>query len=339
MGWFAAIGRPLFFSMDPERAHRVALALLGWPLPWGRIGGAADDPALATKLAGIELANPIGLAAGFDKSGRRLDSLGALGFGYVVGGTVTRDPRAGNAHPRIARNRPREAIVNAMGLPNPGAEAAAANLRKTRRTAPRLASLADEATEDAVAAAALLDPWVDGFELNASSPNAGWDHGAAHVTDVVRALATTTGKPVVVKLPPFVSDEERSGVVAMAVGAAEAGAAGLTCSNTRPVQDPRMPDGQGGLSGRPLTADTPSVVARVRAETGSELPVSACGGIFTPDDAWACLEAGAATVQVYTGLIYRGPGIVGELTSGLSKRLRRQGIALADLVGTAKPDA
>src|SRR5919201_520098 len=127
MGLYRAL-RPAVFAAPPEAAHRVAGALLELPLPWRRIGGAVDDPALHTNLAGIELRNPIGLAAGFDKRCRVLHSLGRLGFGYVVGGTITSRPRAGNPRPRIVRYPGRRAMVNSMGLPNPGPEAAAANM-------------------------------------------------------------------------------------------------------------------------------------------------------------------------------------------------------------------
>src|SRR5438477_9592524 len=118
-GWYEMFGRRAFFALDPERSHRVALATLALPLPWRRIGHAVADPALATTVAGVSLANPIGLASGFDKACERLAPLGALGFGYAVGGTITLRPRHGNPRPRIARDPSRRAIVNAMGLPTP----------------------------------------------------------------------------------------------------------------------------------------------------------------------------------------------------------------------------
>ena len=181
-GWYDVFGRRLFFSMDPERSHRVALATLALPLPWARIGHDVADPGLATSVAGVPLANPIGLASGFDKSCERFRALGRLGFGYVVGGTVTRAPRPGNARPRIARDPSTRALVNAMGLPNPGAAAVAATLAHQAKTTSRWVSLADEAVEDVAAALDLLAPHVDAFELNASSPNAGWTHRADHVS-------------------------------------------------------------------------------------------------------------------------------------------------------------
>src|SRR5919201_379340 len=125
MGAYRSVAKPLLFALPPEAAHRVAHRLLGLPLPWERIGGAVHDPGLNVVMSGIELANPIGLAAGFDKTGRHVDALGRLGFGYVVAGTFTRRPRRGNPRPRIVRSPGRLAIVNVMGLPNPGAEAAA----------------------------------------------------------------------------------------------------------------------------------------------------------------------------------------------------------------------
>src|SRR5881296_3573807 len=215
MGWYETVGRRLFFSFEPERSHRLAQRLLGLPLPWARIGGAVDDPSLVTTLAGIRLRNPVGLAAGFDKSCAHLDALGSLGFGFVVGGTVTRAPRRGNPAPRIARDPARRALVNAMGLPNPGAEAVARNLARAPRTAPRFVSIADEALGDAVATLEVLEPFVDGIEINASSPNAGWDHVGEHVGRLIGALRSRTSKPLLVKLPPFSSDEERVRTLAM----------------------------------------------------------------------------------------------------------------------------
>ena len=124
MGWYSAVGRPLFFALPPEAAHRVAGGLLALPLPWERIGGSApEDPRLRVTIAGIPIANPIGLAAGFDKPCAHLGTLGRLGFGYVVGGTVTNRPRRGHPKPRIVRHPHEGALVNAMGMPNPGAAA------------------------------------------------------------------------------------------------------------------------------------------------------------------------------------------------------------------------
>src|SRR3954471_2100903 len=253
MGLYRSL-RPLVFAAQPETAHRIAGAILERPLPWSWIGGAVDDPALRTSLAGIELRNPIGLAAGFDKRCRALGGLGELGLGYVVGGTITSKPREGNPQPRIARNPSRGAMVNSMGLPNPGPAAAAEGLRDTPRTAPRFVSLADEDLDDVLGSFALLEPLADGIELNASCPNVSWGRDRdteEHLRLLVATLAARTVRPLVVKLPPFTPDRpaERDAITALATIAAEAGAAALTCSNTRPAGDPRQGRAGGGRSG------------------------------------------------------------------------------------------
>jgi dihydroorotate dehydrogenase len=290
---------------------------LSLPFPWERIGAAARDPALEVSLCGIRLTNPIGLAAGFDKTCAHLDALGRLGFGFVVGGTITREPRPGNPKPRIVRAPRRRSIVNSMGLPNPGADAAARLLTRAPRTAPRFASVADEDLALAVETVELLAPHVDGIELNASSPNAPWRHDPGHMTRLLTAFAERTDGPMLLKIPPFTSDDDRSPVLDLARRAVDAGALGLVCSNTIPVEEPRVAAGRGGLSGGPLTELTPRIVADVAAATGGSVPIVACGGIFTVEDVRRCLDAGATAIQLYTSLIYRGPGIVGRLTRGL----------------------
>lgn len=335
MGWYEAVIRPLLFAMPPEAAHRTAMAMLGLPLPLRRIAGPSPDPALGIDLAGIPLASPIGLAAGFDKTCRRLDSLGALGFGFVVGGTITRAPRRGNPRPRIARDRSRRSMTNAMGLPNPGAEVAAATLRARARTVPRFVSLADEAIDDAVAALGLLEPLVDGIELNASCPNVSWGRDRdqeAHLRELLTAMRARTTKPLFVKLPPFTSGIEREVVLSLAGLAEAAGADGLVCSNTRPIDDRRLSTGRGGLSGRALWDRTVATVAEVRSVAGS--PIVACGGVTTVADVVACLEAGATAVQVYTAFVYEGPHLPGRLARELDAQLRERGLTLPELVGS-----
>ena len=343
MGWYPAVGRPLFFALPPEEAHRLAGAMLGLPLPWRRIGHTLEDPRLRVELAGIPLRNPIGLAAGFDKTCRRLDALGELGFGYVVGGTITRAPRSGNPEPRIVRYPTRGSMTNAMGLPNPGADRAAASLAgATHHSAPRLVSVADEALDDALSAVRLLAPHADAIELNASCPNVSWGRdrdNETHLRDLVGGIRAATGRPLFVKLPPFATGVERDVVLALASIAQEAGAAGLTCSNTRPVGDARLSMGAGGVSGRALWDRTIAIVADIRATTGGSMVINACGGISTGEDVLACLEAGATTVQVYSALIYEGPGIVGTLTRELARALEERGTSVRALSGASEPAA
>jgi dihydroorotate dehydrogenase len=209
-----------------------------------------------------------------------------------------------------------------MGLPNPGSEVVATNLARSPRVVPRLVSVADEELDDAVATVDLLGRHVDAIELNASSPNAPWRHDETHVERLLVQFREVTDRPLLVKLPPFRGDGDRATVLDLARGAVDAGASGLVCSNTIAVEDPRLAAGRGGLSGGPLTPLTPSIVADVAAATGRAIPIVACGGVFTAADVEACLNAGATAVQLYTSLIYRGPGILGELTRGLLDRRR-----------------
>jgi dihydroorotate dehydrogenase len=343
---YRAVVRPLLHSLPPEFAHRLAGTLLDLPLPWRRIGGVPQDPRLSVELAGIRVRNPVGVAAGFDKACRHLDALGRLGFGYTVGGTVTRSPRTGNARPRIVRYPSRASMVNAMGLPNPGARAVAATLREhtgggnprgDRPPAPRFVSIADEAVEDVLAVHAALAPLADGIELNVSCPNVSWGRdrdNEAHLAELLRALGARGSKPLFVKLPPFRTGVELEVVLTLARIAQEGGADGLTCSNTRPVRDRRLAGGGGGVSGRALFVDTPRIVAEVRKATGGELPIQACGGIATAADAIRCLEAGASTVQVFTGFVYEGPRVVRQIVEGLLAALDERRSDLAGLASS-----
>ncbi len=312
MGWYSAVGRRMFFALPPEASHRLANRLLGSPLPWERLGGATRDPLLAVTVGGLVFDNPVGLAAGFDKTCRHLDALGRLGFGYVVGGTITLDPRRRGDKPRIVRLKDRGSLVNSMGLPNPGAVRAAHDLARTPRTAPRLVSLADESTANAVAALELLEPFADGFELNASCPNVSWGRdrdNEAHLADLLGAFARRTDKPIFVKLPPFMTEVEREVVLALAKVAEGSGAAGLTCSNTRPVDEPGLHSGRGGLSGRLVSERTPVIVATGEIEAGRwrfkellekdaaqilQTDAAVCGGITE----WKRIAATAASYGV-----------------------------------------
>jgi dihydroorotate dehydrogenase len=317
------VARRLFFALPPEAAHRLAGAILRFPLPWRRIGGVPADPPLELEVAGIRLRNPVGLAAGFDKSCRYLPALTELGFGYVVAGTVTRRPRRGNLKPRIIRRSRRGAVVNSMGLPNRGAGFAAERLRSVRAAGPVLISLADEDREDILWNHALLEPLVQGVELNVSCPNVSWGRdrdNEDHLRRLLRELGARRSKPLFVKLPPFRTAPEREAVLALARIAHEGGADGLTCFNSLPVDEPGLASGSGGLSGRPLLEHTVTGVVEVKEATAGALPINACGGVFSAGDARACLEAGATTVQVYTGFVYEGPGVIRRITEGIRTR-------------------
>jgi dihydroorotate dehydrogenase len=233
---------------------------------------------------------------------------------------VTRRPRRGNPKPRIIRRTRDGAVVNSMGLPNRGVEFAARKLRSTRAFGPVLISLADEDPDDVLWNHALLEPLVRGVELNASCPNVSWGRdrdNEDHLRRLLRGLRERRSKPLFVKLPPFRTGPEREAVLALAHIAQEEGADGLTCFNSMPVDEPRLASGSGGLSGRPLLEHTVAGVAEIGGATGGALPINACGGVFTAADARDCLEAGATTVQIYTGFVYEGPRVVRHVTRGI----------------------
>ena len=178
-------------------------------------------------------------------------------------------------------------------------------------------SIADEAVDDATRTLEILEPFVDGFEINASSPNAGWEHAGDHVASLMRALRPRTTKPLLVKVPPFTDGSERARTFGIVEAARDTGASGFVCGNTLPIKDATMSTGRGGLSGGPLTALTPGIVGEVRAVVG-DLAVVACGGIFDAEDVRRSIEAGATVVQAYTALIYEGPGLPGLVTRRLA---------------------
>ncbi len=335
---YRALVRPLLFTLPAETAQGMAETLLGIAPLWNALSPLlhGDSPRLRTDLSSISLANPIGLAAGFDKDFRVLTSLSALGFGYLTGGTVTLGPRPGNPRPRMARDVPREALLNSLGFPGKGAEPAAARMRRYSGHVPLVASIAGTEVDDVVACHRLVQPYASAVEVNISSPNtAGLRafHDPAALTELLVAVKESAIRPVFVKLPPYADtpDARREGL-ALVRACADAGVDGLTVANSRPVQDARLAVGQGGLGGRPLFADTLRMVRETRSQVGDVMAINACGGIFTGAEALAALKAGATTVQIYTVLVYRGPATVGRIKRELLAALDAEGVRdVADL--------
>ena len=315
MGFYTRIARPLLFKLPPETAQRLAEDLLQrrWLWGWAASAFQTSDPRLATNLAGIPLRNPVGLAAGYDKECRALPGLARLGFGYLVGGTVFPTPRAGNSRPRLLRLPERDALINALGFPSQGADAAAANLRAANPSgAAMLVSIAALEADDFASVHRQLEPLTAGVELNISSPNtAGLAtfQDPSNLREVLQAIIPQRTRPLFVKLPFGHDDASRQRVLALADVCLEQGLDGVTAGNTLPLEEPRMATGRGGLSGRPILEDMLKTVAAIRAHAGDAFAINACGGIFTGHDALRALRAGATTVQLYTGLVYQGPGV------------------------------
>ena len=291
------------------------------------------DPALRTELAGLPLRSPVGVAAGYDKDCEMLSSLAALGFGYVTGGTVTMQPRLGNPSPRLLRYVEDESLINSMGFPSKGVDFAVSRLRRDRGRlgdAPSVVSVSGVASEDVVACHRAVEPHCDAVEINISSPNTSgvrmFQHPAA-LTDLLARVNECRTKPLFVKLPPYPpgrngDDAPKERVLGLAGVCEDMGVDALTVANTRPEPDPRLAVGAGGVSGRVVYEDTLRMVAEVRAEVGQRLAINACGGISTAEEAYDALRAGATTVQLLTGMVYRGPTIAREINSGLLKLKR-----------------
>lgn len=312
--------RPMLFMLPPEAAQKISDAFLRPVAPWQALSPLlrVDDPSLEVDWCGMRLKNPLGLAAGFDKDCRALGSLSQWGFGYLVGGTVTEQPRPGNPKPRLLRYPKHESLMNALGFPGEGLEAVAHRLEKGGHATagtPIIVSIAGTTIEELVTCRRRLEPLVDAIEVNISSPNTiglRVFHEPNALSDLVQRVSDGRNKPLIVKLPPYPAsgtggDDAIEHAISLARACVDAGVDALTLANSRPTENARLAMGSGGLSGRAIYSDMVRMVRDIRREIGPNVAINACGGIFSGEDAWEALRAGATTVQMYTALIYRGP--------------------------------
>lgn len=340
------IGAALLRVLDPETAHGLAIrALQLAPLPPAR----TDDPILATSLAGLRLPNPVGLAAGLDKNGEALHGLSRLGFGFVECGSVTPLAQPGNPKPRLFRLSEDRAIINRMGFNNAGLEAFAARLADRPRNAVVGANLgANKDTEDKaadyVAGLIRLKGLADYVTVNVSSPNTPGLRalqGRAALDDLLGRLAEARGDdptPVFLKIAPDLTPAEIALIVEASL---DHGINALIVSNTtldRPDSlRARDRAEAGGLSGAPLKVRAQAAL-RAAAEAGSgRLPLIAAGGIDSGAEAYARIRAGASAVQLYSALIYEGPGLIGRIKLDLAAHLRADGFStVSEAVAAAR---
>ncbi|CAN5399687.1 quinone-dependent dihydroorotate dehydrogenase [soil metagenome] len=339
------LGTALLRWLDPEAAHGLAIRALQI-LPLAR--PATDDPILATTVAGLRFTNPIGLAAGLDKNAEALAGLSRLGFGSVECGSVTPRAQDGNPRPRLFRLAEDRAIINRMGFNNHGLEAFADRLTRRRADVPVGANLgANKETEDKaadyVAGLRRLAGLADYFTINISSPNTPGLRalqGAAALDDllgrIAQARSETAAAPVFLKVAP---DLEASEVEMIVAAALRHGVDGLIVSNTTlertGLSSPHALEA-GGLSGRPLRERALRVLTQAATVSAGRLPLIGVGGIASGEDAYARIRAGASAVQIYSALIYGGPGLIGRIKRDLAALLRSDGfVSLEDAVGTA----
>jgi dihydroorotate dehydrogenase len=341
---------PALFALDAERAHGLAIAALKWR-------GAGAPPGagpLAIEVAGLAFPNPLGMAAGFDKDGEVPDALLGLGFGFAEVGSITPLPQPGNPRPRLFRLADDRAVINRMGFNNGGAEAAARRLAARKRRGPS-ASLgtgivginigANKDSSDRIADYATMTrtmaPLASYLAVNISSPNtpglrALQDEGALiGLLDAVLEARGDADVPIFLKIAP---DLEPADVDAIARIAIDKRLGALIVSNTtisRPPLRSRLAGEVGGLSGEPLKPLALRRLRDFRRATGGALPLVGVGGISTAEDAWARIRAGASLVQLYSAMVYEGPGIARRIVRGLERLMRRDGFAsVGEAVGS-----
>ncbi len=343
-------GLALLRRIDAETAHGLALRALragAVPMP-----GLVTSPRLRTSVAGLALANPIGLAAGFDKNAVALHGLGRAGFGFLEVGAVTPRPQPGNPRPRLFRLPEAQAVINRFGFNNHGMEAVAARLaERPRDTVIGLNLGANKDSADRAGDFARVlshcGRWLDFATINVSSPNTerlrelqGPEALAALVAGVLEARdALARPVPVFLKIAPDLSGAELADIAAVARAA---GVDGIVATNTTVsrigVSGP-VAEETGGLSGRPLFERSTTVLAQLSRLTDGEMPLIGVGGVASARDAYDKIRAGASAVQLYTALAYRGLSLVEDIARGLDDILARAGFAnVAEAVGTGRDD-
>ena len=335
--------RPALFALDSEKAHRLTVEAL-------KFSPARTPPRagmLATEVAGIAFPNPLGMAAGFDKDAEVPDALFGLGFGFVEVGSITPLPQAGNPKPRLFRLAEDRAVINRMGFNNGGKDAALIRLKRRQGRAGVLGinigankDSADRVADYAVMARAMA-PHATYLAVNISSPNtpglrALQDEAAlTGLLDAVLDARGRDGPPVFLKVAP---DLEPADIDAIARIALDKRLGALIVSNTtitRPPLVSRHAGEAGGLSGAPLRDLALQRVRDFRSATGGAIPLVGVGGIASAEDAWARIRAGASLVQLYSAMVYEGPGLPRRIVAGLERLLRRDGFAsIAEAVGS-----
>ena len=338
--------RPLLFCLDAEAAHGLAIRALRGGLV--RSSSTRDPDALGIQLWGRKFPNPIGLAAGFDKNAEVPDAVLAMGFGFTEVGSITPLAQAGNPKPRLFRLSTDNAVVNRMGFNNDGLEAAAARLAARDRIGTVGVNLgknkeSPSAVDDYLKGVAGLGPYADYLVVNVSSPNTPGLRalqGKQPLLELLSAVRAAVDElpdapPLLLKVAPDLTDADKSDIAEVVL---ETRIDGLIATNTT-IERPQSLRGAakseaGGLSGRPLFAPSTAVLADFHRLTGGRVALIGVGGVASGADAYAKIRAGASLVQLYTGLVYGGPGLVGRIKRDLAGLLERDGFAsVADAVG------
>ena len=335
----------LLRTLPAERAHNLTLTLANAAAPL-LPKPAPDDSRLAVSAFGLDFPNPVGLAAGFDKNAQVPDAMAKFGFGFVECGTVTPRPQAGNPQPRLFRLTEDGAVINRMGFNNGGMDEAARNLKARKGNGIVGINIgankdSEDRISDYVLGFAALAHLADYVTVNVSSPNTPGLRGLQNREELARLLASLTHarasqqKPILLKIAPDL-DEHALDEIADVVRTS--GIEGLIVSNTtiaRPALKSPLARETGGLSGRPLYAPSTQVLRGMRQRLGKSVVLIGVGGIASGEDAYGKIKAGASLVQLYTALVYQGPGLVARIKRELSTCLARDGYAnVTDAVGS-----
>jgi dihydroorotate dehydrogenase len=342
---YRSLVRPLLFRLPAETAHELALHSLSL-LPTRLLASRSNNFALEIERFGLSFPNPVGLAAGFDKNGIALKPLAALGFGFIEAGTVTHHPQPGNPRPRLFRLSEDQALINRAGFNNDGAAAFVKRVERDRPSCILGVSIGkskvtplEEATEDYLASFELVYKVADYIAVNVSSPNTPQLRElqqAEQLTSLLSALQARNQNcvPLLVKLSPDLERKELEMIVEVIT---RLGIDGIIATNTTVSRDNLRTNatrvaacGEGGLSGKPLKDRATKMIAELYQLTGGRIPLIGVGGIFTAEDAWEKISAGASLVQLYTGFIYQGPGVARQINEGLANILACEGFANLD---------
>ncbi|MEK7265670.1 MAG: quinone-dependent dihydroorotate dehydrogenase [Pseudomonadota bacterium] len=343
----ASLGAKAVQLLDPEDAHRATVKMMA--SPFAPHFQTRIDLMLATTLAGIEFKNPLGLAAGFDKNAEVPNAMLRLGFGFVEVGAVTPRPQAGNDRPRVFRLREDEAVINRYGFNNEGLEKIAGRLARRRRIGVVGVNLgankdSEDRIEDFVSGVRRLEGLVDFYTVNISSPNTpglrALQDKAALTELLSRVIAARDAlkikAPVFLKVAPDLADADKADIASAVI---ERNIDALIVSNTTIARPPWLKSAQspekGGLSGKPLFIPSTELLAEFYETLKGRIPLIGVGGVSSLNDAYEKIRAGASLVQLYTALIYKGPGLIPQIIEGLPAKLRADGFkSVAEAVGS-----
>jgi len=367
MSWFyRRLVRPVFFKQDPEEVHTLTMRWLGRvsrnAVASEALEAMCDAPLLPVDLFGLRFPNPVGLAAGMDKSAEAVPAWKSLGFGHTELGAVTWHAQPGNDKPRIFRSPPTEAIINRMGFNNPGAEAVAEELAHWRaigrwpkhpvgiNLGKSKVTPLSQAPGDYASSFRALRPHADFFVVNVSSPNtpnlrklqdkSALEEILVAIQEANTASRRETAKPILVKVAPDLTPDALDEILNLAM---DRNLSGLIATNTT-ISRPESTDAlvrkvyteTGGLSGKPVRERSTEVIHHLYRQSKGKLPLIGVGGIFTVEDAWEKITAGASLIQLYTGFIYEGPTLPKQIVQGLAEKLRTHGFkTISEAVGTA----